>query len=348
MFKVYQVANDELKLILKIQEKVRDLKVDVRFDGSSKRTNAIEKSTESNGSQIESLQKRAFHEQVKNHRSSSSQHKSKSKVPKSAKYLFPRKWDSKDDTLVLQLRKKCEALQKARRKLEKEKHDAQYVVSRLRRKIEKKQKKLSKERLISEGKDLEIDLLREDINALEQELKSRRGDSDGFSEDCQEIGSNLQFCVESTAMRSPQDLGRATPKVSNGGYKTDDLWSQGYGTTADSFWDGAKTSSSIKSDPFQRAYDAISLASDRADRNDLLSIKSNTTRRTSRRTTGSEAQIDPIKSGSRMDNSGNDNMASGRRRRRRRLRNGKRVNSDIGAPEHWLGESFDWGDAGLL
>ncbi|KAH6966185.1 hypothetical protein EDB82DRAFT_561959 [Fusarium venenatum] len=342
--RIYRLERDGL---CDIRERIRDLKVDVRLDGSSGEENAIKKITETNGSQVESFQKRGFHEQVKGHRSSSSTHKSKTKATKSAKYPSSRKRDFKEDTLVLQLRKKCEALQKARRKLEKEKHDAHYAANKLRRKLEKKRKKLSKERLLLEGKDLEIDLLREDINALEQGLKSSKEDSDGSSEDCQEIGSNSQFCVEPIAVRPSQDLGQATPKVSNGGYKTEDLWSQGYETTADNFWNGSKTVSSIKSDPLQRAYE-INFPSyhsfDHSGRKDLLSLKSNTTQRTSRRTTESEAPTDSIESGSRMDNSSNDYMTPGRRK----LPNRKKVNYDISAPEHWLGESFDWGDDRLL
>ncbi|XEV06205.1 hypothetical protein FSHL1_011492 [Fusarium sambucinum] len=328
-------------------ERIRDLKSDVRVDGSSEKTNKSTKNTETNGPQVESLQKRGFHEQAKGRRSSSSTHESKTKATKSAKYLPARKRDFKNDTLVLQLRKKCEALQKARRKLEKEKHDAHYAASKLRRKLEKKRKKLSKERLLLEGKDLEIDLLREDINALEQGLKSSKEDSDGSSEDCQEIGSNSQFFAEPIAVRPSQDLSQATPKVSNGGYKTEDLWSQGYETTADNFWNGPKTVSSSKSDPLQRTYE-INFPSyhpfDHVGRKDLLSLKSNTTRRTSRRTTESEALIDSIESGSRMNNSSNDDMTPGRRQ----LRNLKKVNYDIRAPEHWPGESFDWGDDRLL
>ncbi|GKT99072.1 hypothetical protein FLAG1_01239 [Fusarium langsethiae] len=293
------------------------------------------------GSQLESFQKREFHEQAKGHRSPLSKRKSESRVTKSVNYLSSRKRGFKDDTSHIQLRKKCTALQKAWRKLEKETHNAQYAASKLRRKLEKKQKKLFKERLLSEAKDLEIDFLREDINKVEQELKKIREDLDGSCRGRQETATNLNICAGNISPYRAGDSGHATPKVSDRAYKTEDLWNQGFKTTADDsfFWNGPKTVSSTKSGPTQRAFCDPNFPFyelfDHVGRKNLQSLESKTTQRTSRRTTEVEALVDSIPSESRLDTSSGDDRKPGRR-----LRTRKKVNYDLKAPEHWSGTEF--------
>ncbi|QPC79267.1 hypothetical protein HYE68_010019 [Fusarium pseudograminearum] len=315
-----------------IFEKIHDLKVDVEPDASSKRTNVIAGSSDTTELQVESFQKHKPSKHVQGHRSSTSKRKSKSKVTKSAKYLPTRKRDPREDALVIRLTNRCKKLQKARLKLESEKQDAHFAASKLRRKLEKKQKKLSKVRLLSEGKDLEIDLLREGINTIEQELKSSsRGNFDGSSEDCQGIGTGLQLCAKPIAECHSQNSDQATPN--NGSYKTADLWSQEYGATTgnSSFWNGSKTAPSIKSEPYQMF--------DHGGRKDLLCLKTNSAQKSSRCTTESESPIDSLESGSPIDISSDDDVVV--RTSRRPLRNTKKVNYDVGAPEHWPIEFFN-------
>ncbi|KAM0302140.1 hypothetical protein ACHAPM_005296 [Fusarium culmorum] len=226
----------------------------------------------------------------------------------------------------------CKSLQKARLKLENEKQDAHFAASKLRRKLEKKQKKLSKARLLSEGKDLEIDLLREGINTIEQELRSStRGNFDGSSEDCQGIGTGMQLCVEPIAECHSQDSNQATPN--NGSYKTTDLWSQEYGTTTDnsSCWGGPKTAPSIKSEPYQLF--------DHGGKKDLLCLKTKSAKKSSRCTIESGSPVDSLESGSPIDISSDDDDVV--RKSRRSLRNTKKVNYDVRAPEQWPIEFFN-------
>ncbi|RGP62826.1 hypothetical protein FSPOR_9017 [Fusarium sporotrichioides] len=322
-------------------EKIHDLKGDVRFRALSEKTDVFTRSTETIGSQVESFQKREFYEQAKGHRSPLSQRKSESRATKSVNYLSSRKRGFKEDTSLVQLRKKCAALQKAWRKLEKEKHDAQYAASKLRRKLEKKQKKLCKERLLSEAKDLEIDFLREDINKVEQELKKIRKDLDGFCRGRQETATNLNFCAGNISPYRAGDSGHATPKVSDSAYKTEDLWNQGFKTTADNsfFWNEPKTVSSTKSGPTQRAFCDPNFPFcelfDHVGRKNLQSLESKTTQGTSCRTTEVKTPVDSIASESRLDISSGDDRKSGRRFRIR-----KKVNYDLRAPEHWSGAGF--------
>ncbi|UZP41888.1 hypothetical protein NXS19_009704 [Fusarium pseudograminearum] len=282
-------------------DKIHDLKVDVELDASSRKTNVIAGSSDTTGLQVESFQKHKPSKHVQGHRSSTSKRKSKSKVTKSAKYLPTRKRDPREDTLVIRLTNRCKKLQKARLKLENEKHDAHFAASKLRRKLEKKQKKLSK------------------------------GDFDGSSEDCQGIGTGLQLCAKPTAECQSQDSDQATPN--NGSYKTADLWSQEYGATTgnSSFWNGPKTAPSIKSEPYQMF--------DHGGRKDLLCLKTNSAQKSSRCTTESESLIDSLESGSPIDISSDDNVVV--RTSRRPLRNTKKVNYDVGAPEHWPIEFFN-------